>query len=185
VAAYIQLAQESARQRGVGNVRFIHADSSSEANGGKPRLPAEALSFDLLISRRGPVNWIEDARRVARPGAVLIQLNPEVGPPPSWNDELPQPLRLPPPPDWTMRAVILSKLEAGGLSLHSSWSFDVPETFPNPEELYIHLAWGFAPGEVPAYREVHRELEAVFHRHASSLGLDLRFRCFLWKAVVD
>ena len=52
-------------------------------------------SFDLLISRRGDLNWIEDAKRIGRPGSVLLQLNPLQDPVgmPLWNDELPTHLR--------------------------------------------------------------------------------------------
>ena len=185
VSAYINIAHDSARRRKITNVTFLCADSSAEFNDGKPRIPAEPGSFDLLISRRGPLNWIEDARRVARPKAVLIQLNPEYRPVPPWNDQLPAPLRLPEPPPGSMREAVLHRLEISGLTLHSCWSFDVPEVFTDPEELYISLVWGFAPGEVPAYREVRKDLEGIFRYHSDPLGVVLRFRRFLWKTVVD
>jgi SAM-dependent methyltransferase len=185
VADYICLAEEARQRRGVTNVLFLCADSSAEANGGKPRIPAEPASFDLLISRRGPINWIEDARRVARPGAVLIQLNPQPLPAPAWNGELPEPLRIPPPMVGPFREVIEPRLALSGLELHSCWSFDVPEIFPDPRELYVFLSWGFLPGEVPAYAEVQADLESLFARHAGAGGLVLRRERFLWKAVVE
>jgi SAM-dependent methyltransferase len=117
VADYIRLAEESARQKGITNVTFLCADSSAEANEGKPRIPAEPDAFGLLISRRGPLNWIEDVRRVARPGAVSIQLNPQPLPAPPWNDELPEPLRIPAPMIGSFREVIEPRLALGGLAL--------------------------------------------------------------------
>ena len=185
VAAYIQLAKEAAQQREITNVMFVCADSSAEANGGKPRIPAESASFDLLISRRGPINWIEDVRRVARPGAVLIQLNPVSTPIPIWNDELPEQLRIPPQLIGSMREVVEQRLALEGLELHSCWTFDVPEIFPDPEQLYVFLSWGCTPEEVPAFTEVRAELQALFFNHAGPDGLALRRGRFLWKAVVS
>jgi SAM-dependent methyltransferase len=74
IAPWIERAQHTAQERGVANATFVCHDSSPEANGGRARLPAAVGSFDLLICRRGPFHWIEDARRVVRPGAVLLML---------------------------------------------------------------------------------------------------------------
>jgi ubiquinone/menaquinone biosynthesis C-methylase UbiE len=74
IAPWIERAQHTAQERGVANATFVCHDASPEANGGWARLPAPDGSFDLLICRRGPFHWIEDARRVARPGAVLLML---------------------------------------------------------------------------------------------------------------
>jgi SAM-dependent methyltransferase len=183
VAAYIQLAEAARQQRGVTNVTYLCADSASEANGGKPRIPAEAAAFDLLISRRGPLNWIEDAKRVARPGAVLIQLNPVRIPFPSWNEEIPEELRFP-PSVFSPREAVEQRLALGGLELHSCWTFDVPETFPDPEQFYVFLSWGHTLDEVPAFKDVRADFEALFTRHAGPLGLVLRHGLFLWKAVL-
>ncbi|MCP4166184.1 MAG: class I SAM-dependent methyltransferase [Chloroflexi bacterium] len=46
VQAFIDLAQELARTGEVDNARFLFADSSAQANGGKPRIPAADDSFD-------------------------------------------------------------------------------------------------------------------------------------------
>jgi len=184
VAAYIQLAKDAALQRGINHVTFLCADSSSEANNGKPRIPAEPASFDLIISRRGPINWIEDAQRVARPGAVIIQLIPELTPLPLWNEELPEGLRIPPPSISSMRDVIEQRLALCGLPRHSCWVFDVPETFPDAEQLYIFLSWGHTPDEVPAFADVQADLEAIFTRYAEPEGLVNRRGRFLWKVVL-
>jgi SAM-dependent methyltransferase len=53
VALWIARAEAERSARGVGNVTFLCHDSSPEANGGRARLPGEARSRDLVISRRG------------------------------------------------------------------------------------------------------------------------------------
>jgi SAM-dependent methyltransferase len=184
VTSYIHLAREAARQRNISNVTFLCADSSRDMNGGKPQIPAEPASFDLLISRRGPLHWIEDARRVARPGAVLIQLNPAAAPIPAWNAELPEPLRMQ-PGIIDMRRAVEEHLAKGGLELHSCWTFDVPEIFADLQQLYIFLSWGHTPEEVPAYGEVLTDLERLIARHAGAEGLVLRRGRFLWKATIS
>jgi 23S rRNA (guanine745-N1)-methyltransferase len=184
VAPYIEIAQAEALMRDIRNVAFLCADSSGEANSGDPRIPASAASFDVLTSRRGPLHWIEDARRVARPGAVLIQLNPMDGPPPEWNQELPEALRLSETAPWPVRSSVERRLLIGGLKLHSCWSFDVPEVFDDPEQLYVRLAWGRAPGEVPTLADVRDVLERIFVHYARSEGLVMRHRRFLWKSIV-
>src|SRR5689334_12869975 len=84
-AAWVELAQRSARVRGVTNATFVCHDSSPDANGGRARLPAPDASFDLLICSKGPFHWIEDAPRVARPGATLLMLVPDATPLTPWH----------------------------------------------------------------------------------------------------
>lgn len=189
VDRYIRLARDAARRRGVANATFLCADSRSDANAGRVRVPARDASIDLAISRRGPTHWIEDARRFCRPGAVLVQLNPLAWlAEPAWNRDLPDGLRLTPPdpdPDARMRAAIEGRLAAAGLRLHSAWTFDVPESFTDARELYRLLTFGCAPEEVPSWRESADLLTALLARHAGPHGLECRHRRFLWMAVVE
>jgi SAM-dependent methyltransferase len=184
-AAWIDLAQRTAREREIVNATFVCHDSSAAANGGQARIPADAASFDLLICSKGPFHWMEDARRVARPGAVLLMLVPDGVPYTAWHESLPEPLRWQDvvDPHWA-RPSVERRLAAGGLSLHSWWSFDVPETFPDPEQLYVWLAWGYLPGEVPSFEEVRPILERVFEEDVGPNGLEIRHRRYLWKSVV-
>lgn len=191
VPSYIALAREEARRRGAGNVAFVCAGSAPEVNGGRARIPAGDGSFDVLTSRRGPLHWIEDARRVARPGAVLIQLNPDEVPAP-WDAELPAELRQTPPGSppqdpavFAMRPAVDRRLASAGLHLRSCWTFDVPEYFADPEQLYVRLTFGRTADEAPAYDTVREQLEGLFARHATRQGLVLRHRRFLWMAVVE
>lgn len=185
VPLFIELAEAARQERGVESVIFRLVDSSAEANGGQPRLPASPASIDLFISRRGPLHWIEDVRRVARPGAVLLQLNPmEAVHLPAWNDDLPASLRLS-PPDFNMRQSVERRLALVGLEIHSCWTYDIPEYFDAPDQLYARLTWGEPPDDVPSYPEVQPIFERVFARFAGPDGLIMRHRRFLWKAVVE
>jgi SAM-dependent methyltransferase len=183
-AAWIGKAQQAAGEQGLTNTSFLCHDSSAEANGGRVRLPVGAAAVDLLICSKGPFHWIEDARRVARPGAVLIMLVPDTTPLAAWTAELPEPLRWQEgDPDWA-RPAVEQRLAAVQLSLHSWWSFDVPELLPNPQELYAWRAWGCAPEEVPSFAGVAADLERIFTRYAGPRGLEIRRRRYLWKAIV-
>jgi SAM-dependent methyltransferase len=184
-AAWVTLAQGHARERGITNARFVCHDSSPAANSGRARLPAEDESFDVLICSKGPLHCIDDARRVARPGAILLMLVPDVVPLTPWHGLLPESLRWQgvPDPDRT-RPAIEQRLAAGRLMLHSWWSFDVPEVFPDPEQLYAWRAWGYIADEVPSFEEVGPLFERIFVEYGDSAGVAIRHRCYLWKAVV-
>jgi SAM-dependent methyltransferase len=183
-APWIDLARRNARERGVTNVDFVLHDSSPEANGGRARLPAEDASFDVLLCSKGPFHWIDDARRVACPGAVLLMLVPDAVPLTPWHEWLPEPLqwKAAPEPHWA-RPAIEQRLAAGGLALHSWWSCDVPEVFPDPEQLYAWRTWGSTPDEVPPFQEVRPILERVFAEHGTAEGVAIRHRRYVWKAV--
>ena len=184
-ADYIRLAQESAQARSIHKVTFLLHDSSTQANGGHAHLPAQDGSFDLLICSKGPFHWIEDARRVARPGATLLMLVPDVTPLTLWTDLLPEALRWQAmdDPNWA-RPAIEQRLAAIQLSLHSWLSFDVPEIFPSPQELYAWRTWGATPDEVPVYAEVASDLERIFQQYAGPQGLEIRRHRYIWKAVI-
>ncbi len=185
VASFIDLAQAAQRERGITNVTFVCADSSADANDGQSHIPAAPASFDLLISRRGPLHWLADARRVARPGATLIQLNPmEWAALPSWNSDLPPALRLA-PYEGAMRAAVERRLADAGIALHSCWTFDVPEWFDDPREFYVWRTWGEAAEDVPSYAEVAPGLARIFARYAGSHGLAIRHCRLLWQAVIE
>jgi len=184
IPAYIDLAREQAENSGIKNVTFLCHDSKS---GELPSIPAEDDAFDLLISCRGPLHWIPDARRVARPGARLIQLNPMETLPPPWVDLLPEVLQTQAQIDYRfrMRENIEYQLDLGGLQLHSCWTFDVPEYFDDPEQLYLRLAWGYTMEEVPSFRDVRDIFEQIYAQYADALGVQMRHRRFLWMALVD
>ncbi len=185
---FIELAERARRERDIDNVRFVLADSRAAANDGRARMPLEDHSVDLFVSRRGPRNWIADVPRVARPGAILVQLNPLGGDLPSWNQELPEPLRmrtsdLVSGPDEEQR-ILTRRLNEAGLDLYGFWTFDVPEHLATAEDLYTRLVWSRDPNLVPGYGEVRTQIEELFEQYATLSGLELRYRTMLWKAIV-
>ena len=183
-AAWIQLAQETAQARRLSNTAFIQYDLSKQANGGQAHMPTADQAFDLLICSKGPFHWIDDARRAARPGAVLLMLVPDATPLTAWTAHLPESLRWQEnDPDWA-RPTIEQRLAGAQLSLHSWWSFDVPEIFSNPQDLYAWRAWGTTPDEVPSYIEVAHDLEQIFQQYAGPQGLEIRRRRYIWKALI-
>jgi len=185
VSSYIELAQTAVNEKGIQNVTFVCADSTAAANQGHPRLPAESGRFDLLISRRGPLHWIADARRVARPGAVLIQLMPISTVLPPWNEELPGIFRFKSYPYDGMYEHVKERLAAAGLRFHSTWTFERPEIFGDVEQFYRKLSWGFDSTEVPSFGEIQSRLESLFAQYAGAEGLAVPHGRFLWISVVD
>jgi len=185
VAEYINLARASARERGIGNVLFLRHDSSADLHDGFPHIPAPDASFDLLVCSKGPFHWILDARRVARPGAVLLMLIPNNYPAPPWYGQLPPALRwqVSDNPGWPRNSIEM-RLAAARLSLHSWWSLDVAEYLPSPRELYALCTFGAAPDEVPVYDEAAACLEGIFAQYAGPQGLEVRHQRYIWKAVV-
>jgi SAM-dependent methyltransferase len=185
VESFIAIARRRAVEAGLTNVQLELANSSPRHNGGVARIPVADLALDLIISRRGPTNWIADARRVCRPGARLIQLNPLPGPRAAWSSELPEVLRLADNPANPGRpglaGEIKTALAAAGLELEEGQVFDVPEVFGEPEELYRCLTFMRFEPETPSWSVARPDLERLFARHGQ---IELRQRRFLWTAVV-
>jgi ubiquinone/menaquinone biosynthesis C-methylase UbiE len=184
-ADYIRLAQESAQEQGIHNVTFLLHDSSAQANNGQANIPAADGSFDLLVCSKGSFHWIDDARRVARPGATLLMLVPDSTPLTPWNVLLPESLRwqAADATNW-VRSAIEQRLATIQLNLHSWWSFDVPEIFPTPQEFYAWRTWGATPNEVPTYADVAADLGRIFQQYAGPQGLEIRRHRYIWKAVL-
>ncbi len=144
VESFIAIARRKAAEVGLANVELMLCNSSARHNDGAARVPAADRTLDLIISRRGPTNWIADARRACRPGARLIQLNPLPTPEPPWNGELPQALRLAENPANPGRPDLVAEIEAAlaaaGLRLDDGQVFDAPEVISEPEDLPVsHL----------------------------------------------
>lgn len=189
VESFIHHAKKACAAKEIPNLSFICHDSHKTANKEQVRLPVPDNSIDLVISRRGPTHWIEDARRICRQGSSLIQLNPmgrkEV---PNWNQDLPKALRLSSLDGNEANSIvdlIERRLAGVGLCIHSAWTFDVPEWFHKPIDLYRFLTFGEDPKVVPAWEEVEEDLERVFARYSGTKGLEDRHRRFLWKAEVS
>ncbi|NKB66601.1 MAG: methyltransferase domain-containing protein [Candidatus Latescibacteria bacterium] len=179
----IDWTRRQVQQQHIDNATFVCTDSRADANNGRVTIPAKPDQFDLLVSRRGPTNWLEDARRVARKGARLIQLNPVAQPVPPWNDELPEALRFPILEPDTIRQRIERRLAVSGLQIDSCWTFDVPAFFESIEEFYRSRTFGW--DQAPPLAELRSDLERIFATHAGPQGLGVRFCRFLWQGLVE
>ncbi len=187
VEPFVRVARERAAAAGLTNVELVVANSSAQANGGVVRMPAPDRSVDLIVSRRGPTNWIADAPRVCRPGARLIQINPLPTPTPDWNEALPPALRLSggnpaAPLDDSLPDQIAGALAKACLALDRSWTFDVAEAFDNADELYRYLTFLRFEDGLPSRDEARPVLADLIAQHGGALAS--RKRRFLWTAVV-
>lgn len=182
--AFIDIAETERRARGIDNARFVRADSKPAG------MPLPASSIDLFVSRRGPRNWIGDAGRVGRPGAVMLMLCPISGDVPAWNDELPETLRLPLPIGLVStdlgptKADIGSRLSQIAATLTDEHYCEVDELFSEPRELYRFRVWGRDTTLVPSYEQCAPALERIFERHAATGQLRLKHRRWIWRGVV-
>lgn len=188
VPNYIELANAGKRKAGTTNVEFIcHDATESEYNA--VRLPAEDDSIDFIICRRGPLHWIEDARRVCRPGAILIQLCPMEEAIPAWSSKLPKALHYENSGRHTgtgsIHHSVENRLHQAGLTLDSAWGFDIAEIFPDPRELYKVLTWGLPVEKIPAYEDIEYKFTRIYQTYGEKQGIVLRHCRYLWKAIVD
>lgn len=188
VPLYIDLANRNKASAGIDNVEYLcydMNDPSLEA----PRLPVEAQSVDLIIGRRAPLHWIQDARRACRPGAVLLELNPMEEPIPAWSSKLPVKLHYENSGRHTgsgsIHQSVENRLHQAGITLHSGWGFDVPEIFSDPREFYAMLTWGLPQAKVSSYEDLEVRIRHIYERYAEDDGIVLRHCRFLWKAVIN
>jgi SAM-dependent methyltransferase len=175
VEPFVSTARERAGAAALRNVEFLVSDSSPKRGG---RVPASDRSVDLVISRRGPLNFILDAPRFCRPGAALLQLCYLATPLPDWNDSLPPELRLAPETD-AATADVREYLKRAGLRMLDWRTFDAEERFDQPLELLRRLTWN---REAPV--DESRDLPAVSALFERLGRVSLRQRRFLWKAIV-
>jgi SAM-dependent methyltransferase len=179
VADFITAAGREAERLRLANVELVAMNSSAAFNSGRARMPAEDRSLDLVISRRGPGNWIEDARRACKPGAVLLQLNPGPWQAPAWSERLPQGLRFSEALD--IEAQVRGRLAAAGIPMHSVWTFDVPELIDDARELFNYVTW--LRDDPPTLDALQPLLQSILEEAGGCV--DVRQKRFMWKAVVD
>lgn len=177
VDGFLAAARRTLSEKGLANVELVCANSSPRFNDGRARVPARDASVDLIVSRRGPTNWIADAPRVCRPGARLIQLNP-LAAVPAWNETLPEALRMADEGDVAAR--IAELLAGAGLAVERDWTFDVVETFARPVDFHVFLTFT----RPQPYADARTVLERLFADHAGPEGLEIRRRRYLWTATV-
>lgn len=184
---YLELARELAAEQNATNVQFFQANlaGADEQDRVFAGIPLADNSIDLFVNRRGPIlrRYLDEARRVACPGAVIVGLHPAGNAPaPSWRDELPTPyqqvfiaLSFDQVAAWVTEPV-----QAAGIAEYSLWWIDVPEFLRTPYELYARLGASQPPG-VPDYQEIEPQLAEIIERHRTPRGLVLRHQRLLWQ----
>lgn len=187
---YLDLAKELAAEQKITNVQFYQVDLNGAAEQAQDfaGIPLPDASIDLFINRRGPIlrRYLEEARRVARRGAVMVGLHPTgIAPAPSWRDELPAPY-LQACTAFSYDEVtgwVIKPLQAAGITEYSLWWIDVPEFLPTAYELYRRLGGTQLP-DVPEYQEIEPQLTQIIERHRTPQGLILRHQRLLWQVCL-
>ena len=127
VQSYIDLANTNKQESGVTNVDYQCYDAR-DTDHADMRLPAEDQSIDMIVSRLGPHHWIQDAGRVCRPGAQLVQLSPMEEPIPAWSNKLPKVMHYENSGrhsgSGSIHQSVDNRLHQAGLVLNSRWGFD-------------------------------------------------------------
>ncbi len=188
VENFIQLAEQQAQEHGVSNVHYILGNAKRlDRNGNRLiRIPIEDVKFDIIYSRRGPLHYIEDVRRVAKKPAKIIQLNPVPSNHPEWFHHLPRDVEVPNYSDneFGIKASVERRLHQVGLTFDSCWFFDVPERFDAPYELYKYLFWYELESPKYTFDELRPQFDKIFKDYAKNGAVEIRHRRFLWTAHI-
>jgi SAM-dependent methyltransferase len=191
IPEYVELARELTAEQKVRNVQFYQVKLAGADDKNRPfaGIPLADDSIDLFINRRGPIlqRYLDEALRVARPGAVIVGLHP-VGntPTPTWNDQLPDPYRnvLKAYSFDDVTAWVITPLRTAGISDYSVWCIDVPEFLRTPYELYTRLN-SSQPADAPEYQAIEPQLTNIVNDHSTLQGLVLRHQRLLWQAFLS
>lgn len=187
VQSYIDLADSHRQQQKISNVEFKCYDAMDPGHS-ELALPVDQDSIDLIICRRGPLHWIEDATRVCRDGAMIVALSPMEEPIPAWSSKLPHKLHYENSGRHTgsgsIHQSVENRLHQAGLTLHSGWSFDVPEVFADRQQLYKMITWGLPKSEIPSFEDLNYKFDAIYDTYAEADGIVLRHCRFLWQAQI-
>jgi len=186
--AYLELARELAAEQNVENARFFEVNLAGQADEDRvfAGLSLADDSIDLVVNRRGPIlrRYLEEALRVARPGAVMVGLHPGGnGPAPIWCEQLPEPFRKAALAGWsfdTTASWVTDPLCEAGISDYSLWWLDVPELLASPYDLYVRLS-AFEPADAQPYGDVEPQLTEIFEQYRVPGGIILRHQRLLWQ----
>ncbi len=140
---FIRIARQNAEDKGINNCKFILGDSVSPDPNDRSlaHIPVDDIKFDLVYSRRGPLNYIHDVKRVSHDGTWIMQLNPAHTNPSPWMADLPEKFRtyFQHGNEFDMRDSVYERLQDVGLDFHSYWFFDVPEYLDDPKWPQSHV----------------------------------------------
>jgi SAM-dependent methyltransferase len=187
---YLDLAGELLAESGLDNVRFIRAELAGPAGRppGQP-LPLPDRSIDLVMNRRGPAlsRYLDNLRRVARPGAVIVGMHPAgIAPPPPWAGQVPALAhRFQSMPYDEVAAWVTGPLARHGVADYRLWWLDVPEYISSARALFDRLAAPGSQGDpdtVPPWDAIEAEVTSAFDAHQSGGAVTLRHVRLVWTA---
>jgi SAM-dependent methyltransferase len=187
---YLELAGELLAESGLGNVRFIRAELAGPAGRrpGQP-LPLPDRGVDLVMNRRGPTlaRYLDDLRRVARPGTVIVGMHPAgIAPPPPWAGQVPALAhRFQSMPYDEVAGWVTGPLARHGIAGYRLWWLDVPEYIYSARALYDRLAPARSQGDtdtVPPWDAIAAEVTSAFDAHQSGGAVILRHVRLVWTA---
>ena len=185
---FVEKATKSASKVGLKNCYFVLGDSSSPdpADQSLVHIPIDGVRFDLVYSRRGPINFIQDAKRVAQNPGWIIQLLPAHANPPPWVNELPVEFRtyIQKGDEFGMLKTVSQRLTSVGLQFHSYWFFDVPEYLENTKQLFTYLSWNYLDKPPLDYDKMAPIFERIFAKYSEDGNIEIRHRRFLWTCHV-
>lgn len=182
VPSFVDLAQIQQNKKNIHNIKFICFNSKgSERN---ISLPVEDSSVDIIYSRRGPLHWIEDAKRVLKKGSHCIQLNPGKMQIPSWNHRLPKDLQFSQDVGPLIEENVERRLKLSGLEFSWRKHYNCSEYLPDVHEMYNYLSWGKLSDDIPSYLDVSSCLDGIFQEHSVGRGLELSHNRFIWVCKV-
>jgi SAM-dependent methyltransferase len=188
---YLELARELTAEQNVANVQLFQVNlaGANDKDHVFAGIPLADNSIDLFINRRGPLlrRYLDEALRVARPGAVVVGLHPGGnGPAPIWCDQLPEPFQkaaLGGLPFDETTSWVTDPLRAAGIFDYSLWWLDVPEFFRTPHELYACLN-RVQSADAPTYQAIEPQLTEILRQHGTPQGVILRHQRLLWRAYL-
>jgi SAM-dependent methyltransferase len=189
-SGYLELAKELAVEQNIGNAQFFQVNLAGVEDEDRvfASIPLADDSVDLFINRRGPIlqRYLQEAIRVARPGAVIMGLHPTGNTPaPPWRDELPEPYRK------AFMALsfdevtgwVIDPLRAASISDYSLWWIDVPEFLHTPYELYVRLG-GSQTSAASEYQNIEPQFVKIVKQYGTSQGIVVRHQRLLWQAYL-
>lgn len=185
IASYLELARELTTEQNVANAQFYEVNLAGVNDEDRvfAGIPLPDNSIDLFINRRGPLlrRYLDEAIRVARPGALIVGLHP-AGATPTWNDQLPEPYQNV-IAGWSFNDVtkwVTDPLLTTGITDYSLWWIDVPEFLRTPHELYVRLG-GSLTTDAPEYQNIEPQLREIIKQHGTSQGIIVRHQRLLWQ----
>lgn len=187
-SGYLDLAKELTAERKITNAQFFLVNLAGKADQDRAfaGIPLADNSIDLFINRRGPLpqRYLDEALRVARPGAVIVGLHPTGNvPAPVWHHELPESYQkaLMSLPFDEVASWVVNPLEAAGITDYSLWWIDVPEFLRTPHELHTRLG-GNQPADIPEYQDGEPLFRQIIERYGGPQGIIVRHQRLLWQA---